>query len=133
MTKQIPQGAVLTIRRPSGQTEEVINTQHAVAGVISAKTYAAMVKATREAGRGDILSQRPNMVEIPLSLQRAELVGRCNDGGAFPGSRAWTAARQAEQALQAFDAEHPEVVEQINADRAARTAEGVARALKMED
>jgi len=67
-------------------------------------------------------------------LKREELVGRIQDrADAFPGSREWTEARGYEQDLEAFDRAHPEIIAQINADRAARTAVGVATALKMAD
>ena len=134
MTKTYISGAVLTIRRPGGETEETVNTAHARNGVIPPAVFAKMVAATKAAGRGDILAQRPNVLEVPLSLQRAEIAGKLADrAGAFPGSRAWTEGRELEVALAAFDAEHPEVVAQILADRAARTAAGVARALNMAD
>lgn len=67
-----------------------------------------------------------------LQLQRAQLVGR-SYSEAFPGTRAWKAARAAEEQLAKFDLDHPEVLEQINAKRAAATAPGVERALRGED
>ena len=126
--------AALTIRRPDGNIELVINTKQAIGGVISAKLFAQMVAATKAAGRGQILSQRPNVVPVTPAMKREELVGRIQDrADAFPGSREWTETRGYEQDLEAFDRTHPEVVAQITADRAARTAGGVAKVLKMED
>jgi len=93
-----------------------------------------MVDATRSAGQGDVLSQRPNIVEISLASQRAEIVGRLEDrAGAFPGSRAWKEGQALEADLAAFDAAHPEIVAETKAARAARTAAATARALRMED
>ena len=34
-------GAILTVRRPDGQTEDVVNTQHARNGVIPAAVFCA--------------------------------------------------------------------------------------------
>jgi len=127
-------GAALSIRRPDGHIEVVVNTKHAVGGVIPAKLFAQMVAATKSAGRGQILSQRPNFVPVTPALKREELVGRIRDRAeAYPGSREWTEARKYEQDLEAFDRTHPEVCAQISADRAARTAVGVATTLKMAD
>ena len=52
--------------------------------------------------------------------QRAELVARLGDDGAFPGSPAWRKATAARDALQAFDSAHPEV---LASNVAAHTAE----------
>jgi len=127
-------GAALTIRRPDGTIETIINNKQAIGGVIPPRLFAQMVAATKSAGRGQILSQRPNVVPVTPALKREELVGRIQDrADAFPGSREWTEARGYEQDLEAFDRAHPEIIAQINADRAARTAVGVATALKMAD
>ena len=127
-------GAVLTINRPDGTTEDVVNTKHARDGVIPAAIYAAMVKATREAGKGEIVGQRPNVVAVPLDVQRMAIAGELEDcAGAFPGSREWHKGVALEKELAAFDGAHPEVIAEIRAARTARTAEGVARALRMED
>lgn len=37
----------------------------------------------------------------------------------FPGSKAWRACQQAQRELNAFDAEHPEIIAAIKAERAA--------------
>lgn len=127
-------GAALTIRRPDGNVEVVINNKQAIGGVIAPKLFAQMVAATKAAGRGEILSQRPNVVPVTLAMRRNELVGRIEDRAeAFPGSKEWREARSYQQELESFDRTHPEVVAQISADRAARTAVGVATALKMAD
>jgi len=127
-------GAALTIRRPDGNIETIVNNKQAIGGVIPAKLFAQMVAATKAAGRGQILSQRPNVVPVTPALKREELVGRIQDrADAFPGSQEWREARGYEEELEAFDRAHPEVIAQINADRAARTAVGVATALKMAD
>ena len=127
-------GAILTVRRPDGQTEDVVNTQHARNGVIPAAVFAQMVAATKKAGRGDIISQRPNVVSVPLDVQRMALAGQLQDlADAFPGSSQWAAARKIESDLVAFDRAHPEVIAKIAADRKERTAEGVARAMRLED
>lgn len=132
--KTYTHGAKLTIRRPTGDIETVINTQLARNGVIPADIFAKMVAATKAAGRGDILSQEPNVVEISLADQRAEIAGRLADrAGAFPGSSAWRQAQALEAELAAFDAAHPEVVAEINARRAARTSDAAGKALRMED
>ena len=127
-------GAILTVRRPDGQTEEVVNTQHARNGVIPSAVFAQMAAATKKAGRGDIISQRPNVVAVSLDVQRMALAGKLQDlADAFPGSSQWTAARKIESDLAAFDRAHPEVIAKIAADRQERTAEGVARAMRLED
>jgi hypothetical protein len=60
MTKMIEVtcGVILTIARPDGTVERVENARFPF-GEIPAATYRAMVKATKDAGRGDILSQEP--------------------------------------------------------------------------
>lgn len=134
MTKTYISGAKLTIRRADGNVETVVNTQHARNGVIPVALFAKMVAATKQAGRGDILSQEPNVVEVSLAAQRAEIAGRLQDrSGAFPGSQAWHQAQALEAELAAFDAAHPEVIVKLQAERAARTADSVSRALRMED
>lgn len=55
-TIEVPCGVILTIRRPNGAVERVERTDVAF-GLIPAVKFAAMVKATREAGRGELLSQ----------------------------------------------------------------------------
>ena len=132
-------GAKLTIRRPDGTVEIVIHTDLADwAGVIHAPTFAKMRAATRAAGRGEILSQEPNVLqqtpEEILAERRAELVWRLQDSaGAFPGSRQWHDGRAAEAELGAFDDAHPEIVAAVKAARAARTAEGAGRMARGED
>lgn len=130
-TTTTTRGAILTVRRPNGTLEEVVHTQHADwNGVISAKAFNGMVLATRAAGRGEILSQRPNVVALTLAEQRVNLAAAASCGaGAFPGTRAWTEARKAEAELAAFDAAHPEIVEAQRAERAAHVAGMVASAL----
>ena len=119
---------------PDGRIEDVVNTQQARNGVIPAAVFAQMVAATKQAGRGDIISQRPNVVAVSLDVQRMALSGQLDDlANAFPGSSQWTAARKIESELAAFDQDHPEVIAKIIADRKDRTAEGVARALRLED
>lgn len=129
-------GAALTIRRPGGEIEAVINRQHARKGVIPAELFAKMVAANRGAGRGELLGQTPNVVErtISLDMQREMIAGPLSDcAGAFPGSAQWSKAQSLEQQLAEFDAAHPEVLAAINAARAERTTSGAARALRMED
>lgn len=105
-------GAILTIRRPDGTVEEVVNTkQSGFGGVIHARTFDAMVKATRDGGRGEILSQRPNVVPMTdaeiIAGQRDAIMCRIENGkGEFPGSRKWIDANAAERELAAFDAQH---------------------------
>ena len=133
-TTTYTKGAILTVRRPDGRIEDVVNTQQARNGVIPAAVFAQMVAATKQAGRGDIISQRPNVVAVSLDVQRMALSGQLDDlANAFPGSSHWTAARKIESELAAFDQDHPEVIAKIIADRKDRTAEGVARALRLED
>ena len=134
MTTTYTSGAILTVRRPDGQTEEVVNTQHARNGAIPAAVFAQMAAATKKAGRGEIIGQRPNVVAVSLNVQRMSLAGKLQDlAGAFPGSAKWTEARQIEAELVAFDRAHPEVIAKIASDRKERTAEGAARALRLED
>lgn len=133
-TTTYTKGAILTVRRPDGRIEDVVNTQQARNGVIPAAVFAQMVAATKQAGRGDIISQRPNVVAVSLDVQRMALSGQLDDlANAFPGSSQWTAARKIESELAAFDQDHPEVIAKIAADRKERTADGVARALRLED
>mgnify|MGYP006314614461 FL=1 len=133
-TTTYTKGAILTVRRPDGRIEDVVNTQQARNGVIPAAVFAQMVAATKQAGRGDIISQRPNVVAVSLDVQRMALSGQLDDlANAFPGSSQWTAARKTEPELAASDQDHPEVIAKIIADRKDRTAEGVARALRLED
>ena len=133
-TTTYTKGAILTVRRPDGRIEDVVNTQQARNGVIPAAVFAQMVAATKQAGRGDIISQRPNVVAVSLDVQRMALSGQLDDlANAFPGSSQWTAARKIKTELAAFDQDHPEVIAKIIADRKDRTAEGVARALRLED
>lgn len=136
MSKQIADATSLTVRRPDGSLEEVVNTQHGASGSIGAQTYQAMVAATRKAGRGEIISQRPRYRDLTLSEQRDRICSRCDDCDAFPGSTAWLAARAAEAELAAFDAEHPEIAAAINArraKRAPRNGDAVARMLANAD
>lgn len=134
MSKTYISGAKLTIRRADGKIETVINTQHARDGIIPEALFAKMVAATAQAGRGDILSQEPNVVEFSPADLRAEIAGRLQDrAGAFPGSREWHEAQAIEAELAAFDAAHPEVTAMLAAARAARTAESVDRATRLED
>ena len=133
-TTTYTKGAILLVRRTDGRIEDVVNTQQARNGVIPAAVFAQMVAATKQAGRGDIISQRPNVVAVSLDVQRMALSGQLDDlANAFPGSSQWTAARKIESELAAFDQDHPEVIAKIIADRKDRTAEGVARALRLED
>ena len=133
-TTTYTKGAILIVRRPDGRIEDVVNTQQARNGVIPAAVFAQMVAATKQAGRGDIISQRPNVVAVSLDVQRMALAGQLQDlADAFPGSSQWTAARKIESDLVAFDRAHPEVIAKIAADRKERTADGVARALRLED
>ena len=55
---QVRCGVILTIARPNGSTERVENKTYTF-GEIPVATYRAMVKATKDAGRGNILSQEP--------------------------------------------------------------------------
>ncbi len=138
MSQTYNRGAVVTIRRPDGNVEEVINTTHSSNGVIPAKVFAAMVKATKDAGRGDILSQRPNVVVVPesveLAAKRMSIVGKLDDLSAEFPSATKAAAQKALQAdLAAFDAAHPEIVAAAKAAAKAERSAAVARALRMED
>lgn len=55
---QVLDGHVITIRRPNGVVEQS-HMRVWGAEVIPAAKFAAIVKATRDAGRGDVLSQAP--------------------------------------------------------------------------
>lgn len=116
------QGTILTIRRPSGVIEEVLNTTQGIWGSIGPALFAQIVKATKDAGRGDILSQRPNVASADtLADERATLVGRLQDlSGGFPGASKAAKQRGLEASLAAFDGAHPEVVAAISAAREAR-------------
>lgn len=127
-------GVTLTIRRPDGAVEKVVHRQHAVAGVIPDGAFRAMVEATRKAGRGEIVGQEPNIVYVSLEDERAEMACRLADcSGAFPGSAEWREQRRLEDALAAFDLQHPEVIANVREARAKRTADAVQRGLRMED
>ena len=52
--------------------------------------------------------------------QRRELSAESDSDGAFPGSKAWTRANEAQKALAAFDRAHPEVLAEIKARHSAR-------------
>ncbi len=124
-TITIIDGCKLTVRRPNGTIDIVISNDHSRNGVIPADKFAAMVEATRAAGRGDIIKQEPNqkVIEVSLQAQREELSCRLMASvGAYPGSAAWRAGKQAEADLAAFDAEYPEVAAALVAARAARHA-----------
>lgn len=54
--------------------------------------------------------------------ERRALAIESDSDGAFPGSKAWKTAREAEKRLKAFDAEHPEVLAKVQADHAAEMA-----------
>ena len=134
MDKTYTNGAILTINRPGGVLEEIVNTAHARNGVIPGAVFAASVQATRKAGRGEIVAQRPNVLPVPLRTQRMEIAGKLGDrAGAFPGSLGSLEADALEKELVEFDDSHQNVVAKIRTDRSERTAEGVARALRMED
>ena len=62
-----------------------------------------------------------------LKSQREILDSRCHTD-AFPGSKAWNRAAADRKALASFDAAHPEVVAQIEADRLADQAARCAAA-----
>ena len=134
MSKTYINGAVITVRRPGGEIEEIINTQHARDGAIPAPVFAAMVKQTAAAGRGNILSQRPNVVAFSLSIQRAEISGKLAAlSGNFPSADKAREESALTAELAAFDAAFPEVLVELQAARQKRTANGVDRAAKMED
>lgn len=66
------------------------------------------------------------LIETRKDLAWAASMAR--DGSAFPGSRRWLAAQEAERPLSDFDAAHPEVVTEINArEVVARRARLAAR------
>ena len=93
-------GAILTVRRPDGQTEDVVNTQHASQWCDPGCRVRPDGGCYKKAGRGDIISQRPNVVSVPLDVQRMALAGRLQDlADAFPGSSQWAAARKIESDL----------------------------------
>lgn len=66
MTKQVQIncGAILTIRRPNGETERVEFTKFAS---LAPSTFAAIKKATKDAGKGDVLAweQMTKLVDAP--------------------------------------------------------------------
>lgn len=57
-----------------------------------------------------------------LKAEREILDSRCHTD-AFPGSKAWSRAAADRKVLAAFDAKHPEVKAQAEADRLADQAE----------
>ena len=58
---------------------------------------------------------------------------RC-DPDAYPGSKAWQRLYAAERALMAFDREHPEVIAELRAARAAGLDhDAITRKLRGED
>ena len=62
-----------------------------------------------------------------LKSQREILDSRCYTD-AFPGSKAWNRAAADRKVLAAFDAAHPEVLAEIEAERAAKQAARIAAA-----
>lgn len=127
-------GVILTIRRPDGRVEEVEKRGLDERGVIPRALFAKLVAANKDAGRGDVLSQRPNVKDVPLDIQRMEIVGKIRDwSDRFPSQAKTKALRELQAALEEFDAQHPEIVAAEIAARQARTGAGVARALNMED
>jgi len=79
MTKQleINCGALLTIRRPSGAIETVEFTR---ASTLTPRNFADIQKATKAAGKGDVLSwsQMTKLVDAPqpTAADRAEAFSR---------------------------------------------------------
>jgi len=75
MTNQINvnAGVVLTITRPDGAVERVVNTDWTT---LAEKTFAMIQKATREAGRGEVTAweQITRMVDVaqPTAADIAE-------------------------------------------------------------
>lgn len=134
ISKTYTDGVILTIRRPNGQVEEVEKKGLDERGVIPRALFAKLVAANKDAGRGDVLSQRPNVKDVPLDVQRMQIVGKIRDwSDRFPSQAKNNALRELQAALDEFDAQHPEVVAAEIAARQERTAAGVNRALNMED
>ena len=116
-------GAILTIRRPNGKIEEVVSHNHVTNGVMRQDAFAKAVAATKAAGRGDILSQRPNVVEYSLNDQRSFIVGALSDlTGQFPTAKKAALEASLTNDLAAFDAAHPEIIAAIRAKKATRIA-----------
>jgi hypothetical protein len=129
MASTMNNGVILTVRRTNGVVEEVVREDCPCP--IPADTYAAMVAATRNAGRGEILSQRPNVVPMPLEWQREEIAARLIElSEQFPTAARVSARAAVEAELNAFDAAHPEVLAGI---RGAVDQDAVVRMSRMED
>jgi len=61
----------------------------------------------------NLKTERTNLAEIAFELYNPEN---------FPGSTAWRKWNDAEKALEAFDAAHPEIIAEIKAARKAKDA-----------
>ena len=79
MSKQVQVGVTLTIKRPDGTVERKEVRKLGVVSIhapLTARTFAAIVKATKDAGKGDVLSQEPifeDAVEVlPTAADLAE-------------------------------------------------------------
>ena len=57
-----------------------------------------------------------------LIKQRYELSAESDSDGAFPGSKAWARANAAGKLLAAFDAEHPDVLAEVQRRHSARVS-----------
>jgi len=64
---------------------------------------------------------------VALFEKRVSLVRACDSGGAFPGSKEWKRATEAERSLDAFDAAHPEIIVALAEKNAREQAEVAAR------
>lgn len=75
-TIEVPIHVLLTVRRPNGEIEKVEVTPGGFKA-INDKIFAQMVKATKDAGRGDILSYENIKIteDYTLKLTDADIAG----------------------------------------------------------
>ena len=122
----------LKIKRPTGETEIVDISERFPVG-ITGKIFAKIVEANRKAGRGEVLSYTMEAEAPTLDAQRFALVCEIenareaankaihNDGFGYNAAKA--KIESSVEALRKFDAEHPEIVAEIQRKRAEEEAQ----------
>jgi hypothetical protein len=130
-------GTRITVRRPNGEVEVIMQRGK----YYSADAQRKVIEATRAAGRGEVLDFEVVEAEVPaetdterLRRQRRDLVatvrGMIDESDAVfeaaharEDARAWTIKAEADrkvdaawQALAVFDAEHPEILRELQAE-----------------
>jgi len=80
-TYRLQEQLKITIKRPSGKIETVFETESVRSRGLNEKIQARCVKATKDAGKGDILSFEIVDIEVPMSIreQRDLLTSEINN------------------------------------------------------